>query len=246
MTKLPSIASNGSPALFLDFDGTLVDIVARPDLTQVSPQLVEMLDNIYGCLDGALAIVTGRTLADLDRLLTPLTLPAAGVHGIEHRDGTGHTVSRCQTDIPDDVRDRIAALAVSDTRLIFEDKGLSLGLHYRQAPELEPMIRATFDDISAMLGPKFFVQNGKMVVEIRPAGINKGSAIEKFMTEAPFLGRPIIFIGDDRTDEDAFAVVNGRHGYSVKVGEPDAESAAQFTLNDVAAVHAWLKPLTRR
>jgi trehalose 6-phosphate phosphatase len=246
MVKLPNMTANDSPALFLDFDGTLVDIVARPDLTQVSPQLIEMLENLYHHLDGALAIVTGRPLADLDRLLTPLILPAAGIHGIEHRDGTGNTASRCQTAIPARARTQIKTLAASDQRLILEDKGHSLGLHFRQAPELETVIRTTFDDISATLGPEFFVQNGKMVLELRPAGINKGSAIEKFMTEEPFSGRHAIFIGDDRTDEDAFAAINCLHGYSVKVGESEEESAAKFMLNDVAAVHAWLEPLSRR
>ena len=247
MPKLPDIISGDSPALFLDFDGTLVDIFARPDLTRVSPPLIGILDHIYQHLDGALAIVTGRPLTDLDRLLAPLTLPAAGIHGIQHRDGAGHVESRCQTAIPDDVRVQIKALATSDSRLILEDKGYSLGLHYRQAPELETTLRSKLDDIGATLGPKFSVQDGKMVLELRPVGIDKGSAIEKFMSEAPFSGRHVIFIGDDMTDEDAFAVVNRMHGYSVKVGQPDPEThtAAQYTLNDVADVHAWLKALAK-
>jgi len=247
MPDLPNITRGDSPALFLDFDGTLVDIFARPDLTRVSPQLISMLDHIYQHLGGALAIVTGRPLTDLDRLLAPLTLPAAGIHGIQHRDGTGRVESRCQTAIPDDVRVQIKALATSDPRLILEDKGYSLGLHYRQAPELETTLRSKLGDISATLGPKFSVQDGKMVLELRPVGIDKGSAIEKFMSKAPFSGRHVIFIGDDITDEDAFAVVNRMHGYSAKVGQPDPEinTAAQFTLNDVADVHAWLKTLAQ-
>lgn len=246
MPKLPDITTGDSPALFLDFDGTLVEIVAHPDLTRVSPQLVDMLDRIFKRLEGALAIVTGRPLSDLDKLLAPLILPAAGIHGIEHRDGTGRVESRWQTAIPDAVRVRIKTLAASDSRLILEDKGFSLGLHYRQAPELETTIRSTFANISATLGPKFSVQNGKMVLELRPVGIDKGSAIEKFMSEAPFSGRHAIFIGDDRTDEDAFAVVNRLHGTAVRVGETDPESAAKFTLNAVEDVHAWLMPLTQR
>ena len=241
MPKLPYITISDSPALFLDFDGTLVDIVARPDLTQASSQLIEMLNKIYRALDGALAIVTGRPLIDLDKLLVPLILPAAGIHGIEHRDGSGQVEIRCQTAIPDAARTQIRALAASDKRLILEDKGYGLGLHFRQAPELETIIHSTFDDISATLGANFSVQSGKMVFELRPVGIDKGSAIEKFMSVAPFSGRHAIFIGDDVTDEDAFAAVNRRRGYSIKVGEPDANSAAQFTLHDVADVHAWLE-----
>jgi len=220
--------------------------VARPDLTRVSPQLVDMLNNIHRRLDGALAIITGRPLVDLDRLLAPLTLPAAGIHGIEHRDTPGEVEFQCQTAIPDSARMPIRALAAGDGRLVLEDKGVSLGLHFRQAPELETMIRETFDKISATLGPKYAVQDGKMVLELRPTGIDKGSAIEKFMTKAPFAGRRAIFIGDDTTDEDAFAAVNRLHGDSIKVGKSATASAAQFTLNDVAAVHAWLKPLAGR
>ncbi len=243
MVKLPYITASDSPALFLDFDGTLVDIVARPDLTQASPHLIQLLDKIHQSLGGALAIVTGRPLTDLDRLLAPLTLPAAGVHGIEHRDSSGQVAARCQTTVPEPARSQIQALAKSDSRLVLEDKGYSLGLHFRQAPELEHTIRSAFDEVSGTLGEKFSVQNGKMVLELRPVGIDKGSAIDKFMSETPFSGRHPIFIGDDVTDEDAFATINRHHGTSIKVGEPDAGSAAQFTLEDVADVHTWLERL---
>ncbi len=246
MMKLPALSPDDSPALFLDFDGTLVDIVARPDLTLVTPQLIEMLDRIYQRLGGALAIITGRPLHDLDQLLTPLTLPAAGIHGIQHRNTPGHVEPRLQASISDDARTRVKALAATDSRLFFEDKGYSLGLHFRQAPELETTIRSAFNEISATLGPDYSVQDGKMVVELRPAGIDKGSAIEKFMSAPPFSGRHAIFIGDDVTDEDAFAVINRLHGYSIKVGQPNVKSMAQFTLDDVADVHAWLQPLTQR
>ncbi|MDP6415089.1 MAG: trehalose-phosphatase, partial [Gammaproteobacteria bacterium] len=113
MPKLPDNTEDDLPALFLDFDGTLVDIVARPDLTQVSPQLLTMLGHLHQNLDGALAIVTGRPLADLDKLLAPLILPAAGIHGIQHRDRTGCVESRCPITIPDDVRTQIKSLAAS-------------------------------------------------------------------------------------------------------------------------------------
>lgn len=246
MPKLPAITAVDLPALFLDFDGTLVDIVARPDLTRVSPQLIKMLKDTYRCLDGALAIVSGRPLKDLDRLLTPLKLPAAGIHGIEHRNASGRIESRCQIEIPADAHRRLKTLAGSHAGLIFEDKGYSLGVHYRLAPDLEAKVRSTFDDIIAMLGPEFSVQDGKMVLELRPSGIDKGSAIEKFMSEAPFTGRHVIYIGDDITDEDGFSAANRLGGYSIKVGTADSGSAARYTLDDVSGVHAWLKQISGR
>jgi trehalose 6-phosphate phosphatase len=244
MPKLPDIAPGESLALFLDFDGTLVDIVARPELASVSPQLLDLLSTIFRNLEGALAIVSGRPLTDLDRLLAPSIFPAAGIHGIQHRDGTGRVVSRCQTRIPEPVRQQTRTLAGHDSRLVLEDKEYSLSLHYRLAPELGTSIRSNLGKIWEPLEPDFSIQSGKMVFELRPAGIDKGSAIEKFMSEEPFLGRHAIFIGDDITDEDAFAVVNRMRGYSARVGEPNPESVAQFTLNDVADVHAWLRALT--
>ena len=234
-----------SLALFLDFDGTLVDIVARPELARVSPQLLDLLGNTHRYLEGALAIVSGRPLTDLDRLLAPAIFPTAGIHGIQHRDGTGRVVLRCQTPIPDSVREQTTALARHDSRLVLEDKEYSLSLHYRLAPELGTSIRSNLGKIWAPLAPDFSIQSGKMVFELRPAGIDKGSAIDKFMSEEPFLDRHAVFIGDDITDEDAFAVVNCMGGYSARVGRPDPESAAQFTLNDVADVHAWLRALTQ-
>ena len=246
MPKLPAIAAVDLPALFLDFDGTLVDIVAHPDLTRVSPPLIKLLEDIYHHLDGALAIISGRSLDDLDRLLTPLKLPAAGVHGIEHRDATGHIESRCRVAIPANVYRQLETLAASDPGLILEDKGYSLGMHYRLAPGLETTVRSTFEDISAMLGPEFSIQDGKMVLELRPSGINKGSAIEKFMSDAPFSGRHVIFIGDDITDEDGFSAANRLGGYSIKVGAADSGSAARYTLDDVSDVHAWLMPVSGR
>ncbi len=245
ITPIPDISARDVPALFLDFDGTLVDIVARPDLTRVPPPVVEMLGMIHQRVGGALAVVTGRPLADLDRLLAPLQLPAAGIHGVEHR-AAGHVIeTRCRAGIPDDIRAQIRQLATRDDRLVLEDKGVGMSLHYRQAPELEADIRAELTRISATLGPAFSVQDGKMVIELRPAGFDKGAAVEKFMSEAPFAGRRAIFIGDDVTDEDAFAAVNRMDGYSVKVGACGPDTAARYSLPDVAAVHAWLRPFTR-
>ena len=235
---------SAAPALFLDFDGTLVEIVARPDLTSAAPELLAHLDALHRLLDGALAIVTGRPLADLDRIIAPLKLPAAGVHGIEHRQRGGETPVCAQREIPDDIRQAAISLAGSDSRILFEDKGASFSLHYREAPELEATLRERFIEICAPLKTSFSVQNGKMVLELRPDGIDKGSAINTFMAAPPFNGRIPVFIGDDVTDEDGFKVVNRMQGCTARVGQPGALTEAQYNLANVTEVHAWLTALS--
>lgn len=232
-----------APALFLDFDGTLVDIFARPELTRTTPELITRLASLHQQLDGALAIITGRPLTDLDRIIDPLKLPAAGVHGIEHRQHNNEAPVSAQCEIPDEIRQAVIALANTDSRVVFEDKGASFSLHYREAPELEEKLRDRFNAICAPLQTSFSVHNGKMVMELRPDGIDKGSAIRSFMTSPPFSGRIPVFIGDDVTDEDGFRIVNRMAGRTARVGPPDAPTAAQYNLADVAEVHAWLAAL---
>lgn len=245
MTAPPILDQPDDFAIFLDFDGTLVHIVERPELVHAPPSLLATLRDTHAALHGALALVTGRAIASLDALLTPLRLPCAGVHGTEFRDDGGTIDTVPVPELPSSVRRRIAELAAADPRLLLEDKGHGIALHFRQAPEQEQRISAAMQEISAQLGPDFTIQDGKMVVELRPSGANKGTAVERFMSRPPFAGRRPVFVGDDITDEDAFGVVNDMGGYSIKVGERQPGSVAGYELADVNAVRKWLMPLTR-
>lgn len=233
-------------AIFVDFDGTLVDIVERPDLVKIPEHLLETLQVAHDRLTGALALITGRSIADLDQLLEPLRLPTAGIHGLEYRENSGIMYADPPVAIPDHVRNRLLALAATDPGLILEDKGISLAMHYRQSPHLKMRVRDEFKAILSELGTDFVQQDGKMVVELRPGSATKGTAVRQFMAKPPFAGRRPVFIGDDVTDEDAFDVINEMQGYSVRVGATDESSAARFSLPDVAAVQSWLNSVERQ
>lgn len=203
-------------ALFLDFDGTLVDIAPRPDQVVVTPELLAALGALQGRLAGRLAIVSGRPIAELDRMLAPLVLPAAGVHGMERRGADG--VLR-QLPAPDftEVRTQAHALAARHPGLWVEEKHGALALHYRQAPELQALcVEAMEAAVRTSLG--LLLMEGKMIVEIKAAGVSKGTAIRDFLTEAPFIGFRPLFIGDDTTDEAGFDHVERVGGIGLKVG----------------------------
>jgi len=203
-------------ALFLDFDGTLVDIAPRPDQVVVTPQLLAALGALQQRLDGRLAIVSGRPVAELDRMLAPLALPAAGVHGMERRGFDG--VLR-QLPAPDfsAVRTQAHALAARHPGLWVEEKHGALALHYRQAPQLQALCVETMDAaVRTSLG--LLLMEGKMIVEIKAAGVSKGTAIRDFLAEAPFAGYRPLFIGDDTTDEAGFDHVQRVGGIGLKVG----------------------------
>jgi len=245
MSAAPQLSPTDPIAVFLDFDGTLVHIVERPDLVQIPASLPTVLRDTYTALDGALALVTGRSITSLDALLEPLQLPTAGVHGIEYRDSSGGIQSVSAPPLPDWARTELVALAASNPGLLLEDKGHGIALHYRQAPDHEARVREGITNIFAKLGTDFAIQEGKMVVEIRPACATKGTAVARFMDNPPFAGRQPVFVGDDITDEDAFRVVNELGGYSIKVGHRQSGSAARYELADVEAVRKWLLPLAQ-
>ncbi len=223
-----------SSALFLDFDGTLVDIAPLPDEVIVPPGLLEALEALGTYLGGAIALISGRPLEQIDGYLHPLKLPSAGVHGAERRGANGE-VTLLSTQPLQQVEDAAHALAAEHPQLLVEVKRGSVALHYRQAPELEDRCIAAMQT-AVEESPGMSLLKGKMVVEAKPGGASKGFAIEAFMQEAPFAGRRPVFVGDDVTDEVGFATVQRLQGLGVKVGEGPSvawqriESPAQFRL----------------
>jgi trehalose 6-phosphate phosphatase len=223
-------------ALFLDFDGTLVGLAPTPEAIEIPPALVSLLGDLSDQLGGALAVVSGRQIDSIDRFLAPLRLPAAGEHGVQRRDAKGHTQEQRAPDLVP-ILEVANELARVHEGLLVERKHAAIALHYRLAPQLEAVCR---DAMSRAIAndPQFELMHGKFVFEIKPAGINKGIAIDAFMTEAPFAGRTPVFLGDDTTDESGFAVVQPRGGIAVKVGS--GPSLALHRLESPRAVYEWL------
>jgi trehalose 6-phosphate phosphatase len=231
-------------ALFLDVDGTLLEIAASPQAVALPAELRERLRALSQGSGGAVALVSGRAIADLDALFAPLTLPSAGLHGFEHRAASGAYRRRQPPSAAtlEAARGAMLQLARRHPGVLVEDKRFALALHYRGAPQLEETVVAAMRDIAAQVADELELQRGKMVIELRPAGATKANAVATYLEEAPFAGRMPIFIGDDLTDEPAFDLVNRRGGVSVLVGAPRI-SAARAGLADVAAVHSWLAQL---
>lgn len=238
---LPPLAPN--PALFLDVDGTLLDLAENPDGVSVPARLIEALSRLSRANDGAVALISGRTIRDLDRLFAPLQLPAAGQHGLERRDydGAMHYHHELDTRL-DGIRDRLQGFIDANPGVLLEDKGFSMAVHYRGAPEKEDQVDTFIRRLMPGIEKEFHVLRGKMVFEIKPGGRNKGMAIGEFMQEEPFRHRTPVFIGDDVTDEDGFAVVNNLGGYSIKVGE--GKTAAGWRLGQPSRVMEYLSGYT--
>lgn len=206
--------------VFLDVDGTLIDIAPTPDAVYVNPRLCEQLAETSTRLDGALALVSGRTIAAIDGLFAPHCWPVAGLHGLERRDATGrvHSVA-IDAGALDAVRGQLAAAVDAVPGALLEDKGLTLALHYRAVPEREAELRRVVRDAAATAGDGYRVLEGKRVFEIKPVAATKATAIRAFLAEAPFAGRRPVFVGDDVTDLDGFAAVEDVGGLSIAVGD---------------------------
>lgn len=206
-------------ALFLDVDGTLIEIADAPDAVTVDPEVIEILTGLDHRFGHALALVSGRPIATLDRFFAPLRLAVAGLHGLERRTAAG-ALCRPASDPSalDRVRDRLRRFAAVHRGVLVEDKGLTVALHYRGAPEHADAVARLGAEFGADLGDSFVVQRSKMVLEFRPLGPDKGDVVEAFMAAPPFAGRTPVFIGDDVTDEDGFRAANRMHGHSIKVG----------------------------
>ncbi len=233
-------------ALFLDVDGTLIEIAEAPDAVHVEERVGGLLARLSGRLDGALALVSGRPLDVLDGFFAPLELPAAGLHGLERRsaDGQVNRASGAATLGP--ARRELERFAATHPGALLEDKSATLALHYRRAAGAETAAREVMERVRASLGPAYGVQEGKMVLELKPHRPNKRTVVEDFMAEAPFRHRVPVFIGDDVTDEDGFAAARSYDGVAIVVGlERDArrESNAQYGLSGVGELHRWLEAL---
>ena len=233
-------APDPSWAYFLDIDGTLLGFASTPDGVRAGRGLLEDIASLSVVTQGALALITGRSIKDVDRLFPSARFAVAGQHGLERRSTAGrvvhHPVSRRKLG---GVRQRLTDAVTAHPGLLLEDKGSSLALHYRKRPALAGYAHRLARAEIARLGPGFGLRAGKQVVEIAPIGRDKGVAIRDFMKERPFRGRVPVFLGDDVTDEAGFRMVNRLGGYSIKVGRGATD--ALWRVRDVAAVRSWLR-----
>ncbi|CAN5663801.1 trehalose-phosphatase [soil metagenome] len=237
--KLPISSS----ALFLDFDGTLTELAPRPDAVVIAPGLVGTLTELSRALNGALAIVTGRPITEIDHYLAPLNLPIAGVHGAERR-GSDGLLRRMAVPNMDRLVATARALTERYPALFLEVKPNAVAIHYRQAPELEQLCFDAMGD-ALRLAEGMVLLRGKMVIEIKPHRATKGLAVKAFLDEdGPFKGRCPWFIGDDVTDEAAFETVQSMHGVAIKIGA--GETLAQHRLNTSAELRDWLSDTAGR
>ena len=217
----------------------MFELASSPDRVRPDPGVLALLPALGPLLGGAVALVTGRAIADADRLFPGHTLPMAGQHGFERRgaDGAMHR-EVVPTEHLDRMRDAIGRFAALHPGLLAEDKGLTLALHYRLAPHLAPQVHRLLAAQVAGTRGEWTLQKGDHVLEVKPAGRDKGSAILDFMAEAPFRGRVPVVAGDDLTDEYGFAAAKAHGGWAVKVGP--GPTCADFRLPGVAAVREWL------
>lgn len=204
-------------ALFLDVDGTLLEFAARPDAVRVDDGLRRLLDRAADALDGALALVSGRSLAQLDELFAPRRWPAAGLHGAERRDAAGGLHPGHAASLPAGLLTALRQIAGRHPGLVVEDKGRAAALHYRAAPALGTELGEAVAEL-ALAHVDLAVQPGACVFELKPGGASKAHAIQAFMGEPPFRGRVPLVAGDDLTDLPAFAAVEALGGVSVAVG----------------------------
>lgn len=226
-------------AYFLDVDGTLIDIAETPDAVDIDAALLKLIARLQQASGGAVALVSGRGLAFLDRRLGKLRLPMAGQHGLERRDAAGKLWTHAAPPaVKSAIKAELAPVLARHPGLLLEDKGLTLALHYRRAPQLASYAHRLMARLAASADAGLEVQRGRRVAEIKPAGMDKGAAIAAYLTEPPFAGRRPAFIGDDRNDEHGFAAVNRQDGVSIRVGK--GASCARYRLSDVAAVRRWL------
>ena len=239
MTQTPPLSLEW--CLFLDVDGTLIELTDSPFETCADAELKMLLAEVAERLGGAVALVSGRSIEYLDALFAPLRLPAAGLHGVERRKASGvmHGASFVDSQL-DPARVALNALVKTHPGTLLEDKGRTVAVHFRVAPQFESSVRNTVVAVASKLSSNYHIQEGNMMLEIKPRGFTKGSAIKAFMHEPPFSGRKPVFVGDDLTDQDAFSAVVDLGGISIAVGD---RVHAQYRVENTAAVRAWLREI---
>ena len=234
---LRALTTSTPAGLVMDFDGVLAPLAETPDAVVPHPERTAALRAVADRLHHRVAIISGRTIAEIDRIAEASTASASGVHGLERRraDGSIHRAEASPA-----VRDAVAAFedfARSRPGILVEDKAVSAGLHYRGAPGHEDEVLALARTLAETTG--LAMQAGNLVVELKTPGSNKGTALQAFMREPPFAGAVPVMLGDDLTDEDGFRAATALGGFGVLVG-PSRETAARYRLPDVDAVLAWL------
>lgn len=234
----PALSRLAPLALFLDFDGTLVELADAPGAIAVPKGLKPLLDRLAERLDGRLAIVSGRAVDDLQGHLGGCAAAIAGSHGAELLYADGRRIPVSAPPGLAGAREEIRRFAAGSAGLLVEDKPAGIALHYRLAPERGRSVEDFIEDLAGRSG--LALQRGKMVAELRPVGADKGAALRRLMAEPPFAGARPVFVGDDLTDEHAFEAAAALGGEGVLVGPPRA-TAARWRLDDVAAVTAWLE-----
>lgn len=241
--KLPVLPPSlgGDSSLFLDLDGTLVDLIDRPDEVRADAQLRATLLAVHRRLEGRLAIVSGRSLAQLDEILGEVAqqLGLSGSHGTEYR-WQGVEESPQRPAALDAAREEFVKFAAAHDAVLLEDKSFGVALHYRIFPQIEAHARTLAAQLSHELG--LFLQEGKMMVELRPSGHDKGGAIRHLMGKPALDGSVPVFVGDDVTDEHGFEAAAAMGGYGILVGAPRL-SAAHYNLSNPDAVRNWLEEL---
>jgi len=243
MTAPPPVFSLDEIALFLDFDGTLVELAPQPEAVIVPPDLPPLLDRLHMRMKGAVATISGRPIAEIDSFLAPVKLPGSGAHGAELRETRDAETKVVGAHLSDPLRAQILAIVAMLKKrwpgLRTEDKGTSLAVHYRHAPEAEADLRAALEALA--FGNGWQLLTGHRVFEVKARGWNKGTAIRRIMDQPAFAGRRPIYLGDDRTDLDGMAAARALGGDGVAVGGLDADVA--WMLSDPAAVRGWLRRL---
>src|SRR6202049_5117997 len=227
-------------AILLDIDGTLLDFAPTPREVWVPPGLAKTLNRLLARTSGALALVSGRSLNDIDLIFAPEQFPAVGGHGAEMRvSADSEAVATHAPPMDKELKRRLAAIAKLSPGILLEDKGYSLALHYRLAPHAERAIYEAVSLIRADLpDAQIEVMPGKCVCEIKHSGFNKASGVIELMNHQPFKGRRPVFVGDDVTDESVFAIMPDFGGLAFSVGRR-AQGVADY-FDDPAEVRDWL------